>query len=150
MRKDQFKFFMKKLFLIILICPFALIAGAQKIYPTHWWVGMKEPKLQLMIHQKDIGKRIPVYKLPAAGSRIADGVVLKAVHHVENPNYVFLDLEIDKNARPGKRTLSFGSGANTVGLDYELKPRNSGNGTSRAKGVNSADFIYLLIPDRFF
>ena len=25
------------------------------VYPTHWWVGMKNPKLQLMVHGEGIG-----------------------------------------------------------------------------------------------
>jgi glycosidase len=30
-----------------------------------------------------------------------------------------------------------------------LKKRRSGNGTRFAQGVNAADFVYLLMPDRF-
>ncbi len=32
---------------------------------------------------------------------------------------------------------------------FELKPRSSQNGKTRIKGINSSDFIYLIMPDRF-
>ena len=94
------------------------------IYPTHWWAGMKNSKLQLMIHSENIANKIPMYKLSAAGMKLAEGVTLKMIHRVENPNYVFLDLLIDKNAKPGERIFSFGSPANGIKIKYELKTRS--------------------------
>ena len=125
--------------------PFVL----QGIYPTHWWIGMKNPKLQLILHQENIASKIPMYKLSAAGMKLAEGVILKAIHRVENPNYIFLDLMIDKNAKPGERTFSFGPPASAIKIKYELKARSKENGRSRIQGVTQADFIYLLMPDRF-
>ena len=140
---------MKKLSLIICaIFTFHLLI-AQDLYPTHWWVGMKNPKLQLIIHQQGIAEKIPMYKLSPAGMKLAEGVTLKAVQRVENPNYVFLDLVIDKNAKPGARTFSFGPPSKTVNIKYELKARSKENGKTRIQGVTQADFIYLLMPDRF-
>ena len=81
--------------------------------------------------------------------KLADGVTLKAVNRVENPNYIFLDLVIDKNAKPGKRSFSFGPPSTGIKIDYELKARSKENGKSRIQGVTQADFIYLLVPDRF-
>jgi glycosidase len=124
-------------------------SNSQKVYPTNWWTGMKNSSLQLMIYQQDIGSRIPMYKLPATGSRIADGIILKAVHHVKNPNYVFIDLVIEKNAKPGIRKLSFGPPSTGVTINYELKARRPGKSTAFAQGVTSSDLVYLLMPDRF-
>ncbi|MGZ5222020.1 MAG: alpha-amylase family glycosyl hydrolase, partial [Chitinophagaceae bacterium] len=135
--------------LLGLLLLFAELFAQPNLYPTNWWVGMKNPKLQLMIHQENISNQIPMYKLSASGMKLAEGVTLKMIHRVENPNYVFLDLVIDKNTKPGERTFSFGSPANGIKLKYELKARSKENGKSRIKGVTQADFIYLLIPDRF-
>ncbi|MGZ8517465.1 MAG: glycoside hydrolase family 13 protein [Chitinophagaceae bacterium] len=135
--------------LLGLLLLFAELFAQPNLYPTNWWVGMKNPKLQLMIHQENISNQIPMYKLSASGMKLAEGVTLKMIHRVENPNYVFLDLVIDKNANPGERTFSFGSPANGIKLKYELKARSKENGKSRIQGVTQADFIYLLIPDRF-
>ena len=140
---------MKKLSLIICATLTFHLLIAQDLYPTHWWVGMKNPKLQLIIHHQDIAEKIPMYKLSPAGMKLAEGVTLKAIQRVENPNYVFLDLVIDKSAKPGARTFSFGPPSKAVKIKYELKARNKENGKTRIQGVTQADFIYLLMPDRF-
>jgi glycosidase len=127
--------------------PFLLLS--QNVYPTNWWVGMKNQQLQLMIHHKDIAAIIPMYKLPATGVKIADGVTLKAIHRVENPNYLFADILIDKNAKPGVRTLSFTKPGAPFTISYELKARSKENGKTRTQGITSKDFLYLMIPDRF-
>ena len=139
---------MKKYFVFIL-CIISLKGFAIDLYPTHWWVGMKNSNLQLIIHEEGIANKMPMYKLSAAGMKLADGVTLKKLRRVENPNYVFLDLVIDKNAKPGERTFSFGTPSSALKIKYELKERNKGNGKTRILGVTQADFIYLLMPDRF-
>lgn len=107
-------------------------------YPTHWWIGMKEPKVQIMIHGKDIAN--------GNGYTINyPGVKLKKVHKVENPNYIFLDIQISTNAKPGIIKIKNG---NTT-IDFPLKNRRIGNGTEFAQGVTSKDLIYLIMPDRF-
>jgi len=110
-------------------------------YPTNWWVGMKNPKLQIIVHAKEIGN--------ATGFTINyPGVKIDKVNRVENKNYVFLDLHISQTAKPGKFTIQV-SGASTKSIPYELKKKESGDGTTRIRGVNASDFIYLMMPDRF-
>ncbi|MFT4156044.1 alpha-amylase family glycosyl hydrolase [Parafilimonas sp.] len=143
---------MYKLFASFFICiVYCLPLSAQTIdvYPTHWWAGMKNPDLQLMIHSPDIADRIPVIKISEAGMQLSAGITLKKIERVENSNYIFFDLVIDKDAEPGKRVFSFGEGKKKVSINYELKERRQGNGTAYAQGVTSSDFIYLLMPDRF-
>jgi glycosidase len=131
---------------LVLIASFV---QARELYPTNWWVGMKDPNLQLMIREKGIADRMPMLKISEKGIKLADGVTLKKIIRVENPNYIFLDLVIDKNAKPGKREFVFGSGDQAVRISYELMARNAANGKSRVQGVSSKDFIYLMMPDRF-
>jgi len=141
---------MKKLIVFVQILFLNFISVfSQDLYPTHWWTGMKNPNLQLIVHHENIAARIPMYKLSATGMKLADGVTLKKVNRVENPNYVFLDLVIDKNANPGERTFSFGDPVNGIKIKYLLKARDKENGKTRVQGVNQSDLIYLLIPDRF-
>ncbi len=107
-------------------------------YPTHWWIGMKEPKVQIMVHGKEIAN--------GNGYTINyPGVKLEKVHKVENPNYIFLDIQISTNAKPG--ILKIKNGNTTI--DFPLKHRRKGNGTEFAQGVTSKDLIYLIMPDRF-
>jgi len=141
---------MKKIVFLLLVYLFFIVSlFSQDVYPSNWWVGMKNPNLQLMIHHKDIANIIPYYKLSAAGMKLADGITLKGIHHTENPNYVFLDLVIDKNAKPGVRNLSFVIPGSHFTLAYELMARSKENGKTRTQGITSKDFIYLMIPDRF-
>lgn len=134
---------------VIAVLFFSGTAAQTTVYPTHWWTGMKESKLQLMVRGENISAQIPMYKLSAAGMKLAEGVTLKSIDRVENPNYVFLNLVIDKNAKPGKRTFSFGPPSQNVKIPYELKSRSSENGRTRVQGVTARDFVYLIMPDRF-
>jgi glycosidase len=143
---------MRKIIVLIICCFLLHDSFAQReigVYPTHWWVGMKNPNLQMMIHADHIADMVPAVKFPATGSKIADGVILKAVHRVENPNYVFLDLVIDRNAKPGMRNFVMVVPGSHLNIEFELKPRRSGKGKTYAQGVRSQDFIYLIMPDRF-
>lgn len=125
---------------------FPVIAICQNVYPTHWWTGMKNNKLQLMIHSD---KNIAVDKLVFRSSS-PDVKVIK-VNKVENRHYLFVDLEIAKTAKPQTVKFSFGGiiANEWSHVNYELKARSTQNGKTRIKGVTSSDFVYLLIPDRF-
>jgi len=133
-----------KLLNLLFVCLFSLQVIAQKtidVYPTHWWVGMKNKNLQLMLHENNIGNATAV-------TTTYPGVTIKKVNKVENKNYLFVDVTIGPSAKPG--TVNFKlTGAPAASLSYELKARRKGNGTAYAQGVRSQDFIYLLMPDRF-
>src|SRR6201994_2980133 len=64
------------------------------VYPTNWWVDMKNPTLQLMVHGKDIG-RTSVVTLHYPGVTVLDW------HRVHNPNYLFVHLRIAGEKKPG-------------------------------------------------
>ncbi len=136
----------KKILVFLSLCLLQIAAAAQDIYPTHWWVGMKNPKLQLIIHSD---KNIGVDKLVFQSSS-PDIKVLK-VHKAENRHYLFVDLEISKTAKPQKVKFSFGGIIRNEwsSFDYEFKARSTQNGKARVQGVSSKDVIYLLMPDRF-
>jgi glycosidase len=141
---------MKKIiffFICLLIIELSFSQGTVEVYPSHWWVGMKMNKIQLMIYAKNATDLIPAFKLPVGGTKLADGIMLKGVHHVESPNYVFLDIEIAKSTKPGMRKLVM-PGVR-IPVEFELKARRPGNGTAFAQGVTSKDLVYLLMPDRF-
>ncbi|WP_163707385.1 glycoside hydrolase family 13 protein [Mangrovibacterium lignilyticum] len=115
-------------------------AGIDRVEPMFWWVGMKNPNLQLMIHGENIAASFPVINYP--------GVTLESSTRVENPNYLFVDLLISKDAKPGIFVISFNSGKKTVAeYSYELKAREPHS--AERIGFNSSDVIYLITPDRF-
>ena len=110
-----------------------------RIDPTYWFVGMKNPKLQLLVNAPGIA---------AAQASLAayPGVTLDGFQKLESPNYLVINLTIAPEARPGVLTLEF-KGAKTQRLSYELRPRNAD--PQRNQGLTQADFVYLLMPDRF-
>jgi glycosidase len=114
-------------------------AGITRIDPTFWWVGMKNPKLQLLVYGPGIGQS-------TASLASYPGVTLDGTEKVENPNYLLLNLTIGPEAKPGKLALEF-KGAKKLKYQYELRARSTD--PSRVQGVTSADFIYFLMPDRF-
>jgi glycosidase len=129
--------------LIVLLCFFLDIeAHSQDIYPTHWWVNMKNPKLQLMIHQPAVGD------FTSATITYA-GVSVEKITKPENHNYLFIDIKIAPTAKAGTMKIRLSGNGNPLELPFELRARRMGNGTLFAKGVTSSDFIYMLMPDRF-
>jgi glycosidase len=134
---------MKKL-IVALSAFLSLSAAAQEVYPTNWWVGMHYSRPELMIRLRDAGNAASV-------SVSYPGVILTDWHRVENPNYLFIHLNITPSAKPGTMTLVIrlkGAGTATR-IPYSLLPRRTGNGTTFAQGVTSKDFIYFLMPDRW-
>lgn len=136
MMKRLYSAFLSLLFLA------ATTAMAQtKVFPTHWWTGMKKPAVQLMVYAPEAGKFAYTVNYP--------GVQLVKVHKAESPNYAFLDLNIGAAAKPGIVKIVMRRGGEQQTINYELKPRRKGNGTAFATGVRQQDLIYLLMPDRF-
>ncbi|MBE9664102.1 glycoside hydrolase family 13 protein [Mucilaginibacter myungsuensis] len=118
----------------------AQVPALDRVEPANWWVGMKNPKVQLIVHGDKIGGSNVSLKYP--------GVKLTKVNKVENANYLFLDLEIAASTRPGKFPITFKrAGTKDIVYSYELKLRN--RTPQWAQGVTNKDLIYLLMPDRF-
>ena len=113
------------------------------VYPTNWWVGMKHNNIQLLIKGEYAGfsKEKIVIKYP--------GITVKAIHPLENGEYVAVDISIAATAKPGWVPIEFIDGNKAHGIDWELKARRKGNGVDYAQGVNSKDLVYLIMPDRF-
>ncbi len=111
-----------------------------RVEPSFWWVGFKNPNLQLLVHGAQISLTKPVLNYP--------GVTLESVLSVENPNYLFLNLKLANNTLPGKFTIQFMLNGKAIqSYSYELKAREAGS--SERIGFNSSDVLYLIMPDRF-
>ncbi len=127
------------LMLANLICTTA-VTQINHVEPLNWWVGMKNPNLQLLINGNNISETTPVINYP--------GVTIKKVSKGDSKNYLFLDLLIAKNAKPGIVGISFKKdGKEIYSYRYELKKREQD--AAAFKGFNSADAVFLVVPDRF-
>ncbi len=135
---------MLRFFFKALVCVLCSISatGQMNVYPTNWWVGMKDPSLQLMVHRAGIGNA-SIKMTPYAGVKLVKTFV------PENKNYVFIDLTIAPEARAGKINFAITQGNENSTLSFELKRKNPSNGNTRVRGVNSSDLVYLIMPDRF-
>ena len=139
----------RKFFFIFVSLVISLGVFAQddlRFYPTHWWVGMKNSKLQLLIRSDE---NISSDKVSFQSS--SSDVKVIRLHKPRNKHYLVVDLEIKTTAKPQQVKFSFGGIVKSEwkSFSYQFKARNPSNGKTRAQGVTSADFIYLLMPDRF-
>ena len=106
-----------------------------RIDPTDWFVGLKNPQVQLMVYGKNI----------AAVQRVATdypGVVVDSVVRLDSPNYLFVYLNL-RQAKPGTMTLQF----DKVKVQYRLKQREMAG--DKRMGFDNSDVLYMLMPDRF-
>lgn len=110
-----------------------------RVDPPNWWTGMKYNKIELIVHGENISK--------AKFSTKETDFVITNVSYAENPNYIFLDIEISSNALAGIKTIDYKVGRKNKHLKYELKSRE--NSSSQHQGLNPSDIIYLITPDRF-
>lgn len=134
---------MKKLALLIISCLLVITMRAQvtieHVEPPFWWTGMQQPVVQVMVHGKNVGK--------TQASVVAPGVKL-VKSQSPGSDYIFLDLEISKDAKPVTVNIEFRDDNTTVARwNYELKAREKGS--AQRKGFTTADNFYLIMPDRF-
>ena len=112
----------------------------ERVEPKNWWVGLKNTNLQLLVKHPNIANATPEIKY--------QGLSIKKVHKADSPNYLFIDLTIDKVTKAGKFNIvfNFADGSKKT-QTYELKDRKKKD--EEFKGFNSSDVIYLITPDRF-
>ena len=106
-----------------------------RIDPTDWFVGMKNPTVQLMVYGKNIA---------AVQNVTTDypGAVVDSVVRLDSPNYLLVYMNL-REAQPGTMTLAF----DKLKVQYRLKQREKA-GKDRY-GFTNADVLYMLMPDRF-
>ena len=133
---------MKKILLLTLLQSSVLTMSAKidvtRIDPADWFVGMKNPQLQLMVYGKGIANAEVTTDYP--------GVTIEKTVALDSPNYLFVYLNLS-GAQPGEMTLTFKDGKQTKKVKYQLKQREM-KGEER-QGFTNADVLYLLMPDRF-
>jgi glycosidase len=109
-----------------------------RVEPLSWWVGMKTP-LTLMFY----GENLQGFDV----SVMETGIEINRVRQAESPNYLFVDVSVDAEAKAGDYTFVLKRGKTTLKQKYTLAQRRSGSAERRS--FSSADMVYLLMPDRF-
>jgi glycosidase/predicted alpha/beta superfamily hydrolase len=134
---------MRRALLALALCLASAAAAAERIEriePAHWWAGMRNPRLQLLVHGEGVAALEPAIADPR--------VTLRSVIRTSNPNYLFIDLLIGPSAAPGSFEIAFRQkGRILFTRDYHLLAREPGSADRR--GFGPADAMYLAMPDRF-
>ena len=106
-----------------------------RIDPTNWFVGMKNPSVQLMVYGTNI-------KSVKNVTTDYPGVAIDSVVRLDSPNYLLVYLNLS-GAQPGEMTLKF----DKTKVKYQLKSREMSG--DKHMGFTNADVLYMLMPDRF-
>ena len=105
-----------------------------RIDPTDWYVGLKNPTLQLMLYGQNVRDAEVAVDYP--------NVRIDSIARLDSPNYLLVYLNLS-GAQPGEMTLKIGSQK----VKYQLKQREMSG--DKRMGFTNADVLYMLMPDRF-
>lgn len=126
--------------LILLAVPgLAPALDVDRVDPPSWWVGMREPAVQLLVYGAGVADARVHTDHPA--------VAVRATHRTTSDSHLFVDLAIALSAAPGPVPLRFTVGDETVTWTFPLAAREAGS--AERKGFDASDVIYLVMPDRF-
>ncbi len=135
---------MKRISCLLVLVLASLASAApyeiRHLEPLSWWVGMKDPELQLMVHGENIAELVPEIHQP--------GITLVSTQRTGRANFLFLNLLISPDAAPGAFEIRFKRGDTVVTrATYRLAARRKDSAARR--GFDASDAIYLIVPDRF-
>jgi len=133
---------MKKLLLMMAVA-LGMLAGhaavkVDRIEPTNWYVGMKDPSVQLMVYGEGI--RDAEVAIDYAG------VTIDSLVRLDSPNYLLVYLNT-RGAQPGTVEMTFKQGRSKKKVKYQLLAREMSG--DKRMGFTNADVLYMLMPDRF-
>ena len=129
---------MKKLILLFLITiSVSVSAQIDKVEPPFWYENMTNNQVQVMFYGKNIAQNTVT---------VSNGVVITQVQKTENPNYVFVTIDL-KNVTAQELMFTFKNGKKSFNQNYSIKKRKE-NSRNR-KSFDSSDMMYLIMPDRF-
>jgi glycosidase len=106
--------------------------------PPHWYVGMKNANLEILLHGINIG--LNQFEISPEGTN----AVLDSVQKLPNPNYVILHMNLSKGVKAGDFFIVSKGKAGKFKHLYTLKET-----TAAKRGLDPSDIIYLITPDRF-
>ncbi len=129
---------MKKIFLLITLALYTTMMNAavkvDRIDPTFWYAGMKNPTVQLMLYGKNIKEAEVTTDYP--------GATIERIVQLDSPNYLLVYLNLS-GAQPGEMTLKLDGKK----VKYQLKQREKAG--AERHGFTNEDVLYMLMPDRF-
>jgi glycosidase len=110
-----------------------------KVEPHSWWAGHTINPVRLLVRGKNLaGARLTSTK---AGTKTSDVLVNRS------GTYLFVNVTISQNARPGQYPLKLVTSQGSTTIPFEIETPLAAS--SHFQGITSDDVIYLIMPDRF-
>jgi glycosidase len=129
----------------VLVCAAATICAAQrlpsvtKVEPPNWWAGHSINPVRVMLR----GQNLSGARVEAVGRGIRTGLVSVNT----SGTYIFVDVFIDRDAKPGGRLLRVSTALGSADTNFVVSEPLSRAG--RFQGFAPDDVIYFIMPDRF-
>src|SRR6185503_14109856 len=111
-----------------------------KVDPPSWWAGSSLNPVRLLIH----GSNLRDARVQTTGNGLR---VVGAAKTNERGTYLFVDIAITPQAKPGTRQLRITTPQGTARASFEILPPL--NRVRNFQGFSPADVMYLLMIDRF-
>ncbi len=117
----------------------------ERVEPPNWWSGMQDQNLQLMLR----GENLQQYRWSVK----AVNAKLMSTHEADNPNYVFMDLDL-QDEPAGEIQICYeaigptsAKESNQMCIAYPIRERSASS--AGRQGFDQTDVLYLITPDRF-
>ncbi len=107
--------------------------------PPHWWVGMQDTTLELLL----TGQNIQQYEISLINSTSTS---ILSVTKPSNADYLFVKLSIGATQKAGDIVFQLKGRKGRHEFKYALLARAD---SQRKRGIDASDLIYLVFPDRF-
>ncbi len=108
-----------------------------KVEPPNWWAGSTVNPVRVMLRGQNLtGARLDCGRLRCSNVKVNS-----------SGTYLFADVAIGNNTRPGSYPLTVRSAAGSASAPFAIAPRLGSAG--RFQGFGPNDVFYLLMPDRF-
>lgn len=117
----------------------AQIPTVEKVEPPSWWVGSTAAPVRVLIRGTN-------FRGATAKSQDA-GIKVSNIKTSENGHYLFADVTVAENVRPGSYAIAITTATGTVSAPFAVftaAPR-----LGNYQGYLPDDVIYFLMPDRF-
>ena len=115
--------------------------SVERVEPPSWWVGSKLTPIRVLIYGKGLTSECMLLS-------DSPGVHLTRLQASANGHYLFADLHIAPDCKPGKvtiRVVALGGEVPEAEFTFEVLA----GVVWEPQGFDSSDFIYFLMPDRF-
>ena len=115
-------------------------ARLDAVYPSGWWVDMSYNNLLVIAYGENISNTNISVNYP--------GVKINKITSTQSTSYLFIDMDISPDARPGIVQLVFNEGGKVIS-NYSFELRKKSTADNRSQGISPSDVLYQIVPDRF-